>query len=156
MPGVYTGKITNYGIHKTKTESLQAVIQIGFSDEQGNHYKLNWRGGFSEKQLPFTLKTLLVCGLQGNDPAVIADGPNSNALDSDKILQITVERQDDKYWRISWINEPGLRNGVSKSEVTSLLGDLRGKVASLRQEHGIKDQPRVQQVSQQVLDDLPF
>jgi hypothetical protein len=156
MPGSYMGKISNYGIHKTKTDSLQAVIQISFKDDYGHDYKLNWRGGFSEKQLPFTLKTLLTCGLRGNDPAIIADGPESNALDHDKTFQVTVEKQDDKYWRISWINEAGLKKGISKSEASQALGDLRGKIAQLRQEHGIKDLPRVEQVSSSALDDLPF
>jgi hypothetical protein len=161
MSQQHIAKIVNYGLQETKNGNVMAVVQFEFFDD-GQKHKLSWRGSFNGGALEWTVKTLLVCGLVGNDPSVIADGPESGALNMDKEFNITVKSEtgsDGKlYWKVAWVNEAGFSNSLSRSSAVAKLGDLRAQVASYRKETGY-DQSKENLKSKredQKLEELPF
>lgn len=153
--GQYIGKIINYGLQETKSGSVMAVIQFEFLDAEHKKHKLSWRGSFNGKALEWTLKTLLICGLYGNDPTIMADGPPSGALNMQKEFSITVKSEighDGKsYYKIAWINEIGFSNLLNKASAVAKLGDLRAQIAALRKDTGYENKP-----VEEKLEDLPF
>lgn len=155
--GQFTARISNYGLQETKNGNVMAVIQFEFEDSESKKQKLSWRGSFNGGALEWTLKTLLICGLFGNDPTVIADGPSSGALNMDKEFNITVKQeygQDGKaYWKVTWVNEVGFSNLLNKAGAVAKLGDLRAQVAALRKETGYDKKP---EIKQEKLEEIPF
>lgn len=155
--GQFIAKISNYGLQETSKGNVLAVIQFEFLDEESKKQKLSWRGSFNGGALEITLKTLLICGLVGNDPTVIADGPTSGTLNQEKEFSITVKHeygQDGKaYWKVAWVNEVGFSNLLNKAGAAAKLGDLRGQVAALRKETGYDKKP---EIKQEKLEEVPF
>lgn len=155
--GQFTAKISNYGLQETKNGNVMAVVQFEFDDTESKRQKLSWRGSFNGGALEWTLKTLLICGLIGNDPTVIADGPSSGALNTDKEFNISVKHEignDGKaYWKVSWVNEVGFSNLLNKVSAVAKLGDLRAQVATLRKETGYD---KKSEIKQQKLEEIPF
>lgn len=158
MEGKFTGKIVDYGIQETKNKNLLAVIQFEFMGNDEKLHRNTWRGSFNGGALEITLKTLILCGLVGNDPAIIADGISSGALNTKKEYLLTLKNEigsDGKtYTKISWVNDIGVQNSnlISRANATIKLGDLRAHLASLRKDLN-------QEKSQEVLEklgDLPF
>jgi hypothetical protein len=152
-PGKYLGHIVNYGLRDAKDNGVMAVIEMDYKDSEGDLHRLIWRGSFSGTALQYTLKTLLVCGLD-RDAAVLADGPQSGALNMEKEFVITVsaeEYQGKTYYRIAWINEPGLSNLLTRAEAVARLAGLnvQAEIMAMRAKTGYnKPQPK--------LENLPF
>lgn len=155
--GQFIAKISNYGLQETKNGNVMAVVQFEFEDHEHKRHKLSWRGSFNGGALEWTLKTLLICGLYGNDPTILADGPQSGALNTEKEYNITVKQEigpDGKsYWKVAWVNEVGFSNLLSKAGAVAKLGDLRGQVAALRKETGYDKKPDIRQ---EKLEEIPF
>ena len=149
-PGKYLGHIVNYGLRDAKDNGVMAVIEMDYKDSEGDQHRLIWRGSFAGTALQYTLKTLLVCGLD-RDPASLADGPQSGALNTDKEFVITVsseEYQGKTYYRIAWINEPGLSNLLTKAEAVSRLAGLnvQAELMAMRAKTGYKPQPKLENI----------
>lgn len=152
------GKISNYALQETKAGGVMAVVQFEFLDDDGQRHKLSWRGSFTGGALEWTIKTLLICGLQGNDPTVMADGPSSGALNMDKDYSLTLKNEvgtDGKtYWKVAWVNPVGFSKSLDRASAVSRLGDLRGQIASLRKETGYDKKQEV--VKEEKLEEIPF
>ena len=155
--GQFTAKISNYGLQETKNGNVMAVVQFEFEDSESKRHKLSWRGSFNGGALEWTLKTLLICGLTGNDPTVIADGPSSGVLNMEKEFNITIKHEigtDGKaYWKVAWVNEVGFSNLLTKAGAVAKLGDLRAQVAALRKETGYDKKA---EIKQEKLEEIPF
>ena len=128
-PGVYEAKIVNYGLSRSKSGNLQAVVKLGFEDDMGKKHTISWYGGFGPNQMRMTIGTLVVCGLNTAVDA-IAEGPSSNALNTVDPLFIEVEHneyQGKTNARIRWISKSSLGSQTSISrdaakEQLSVLG----------------------------------
>lgn len=141
-PGTYAGTIQSHVISETKAGEPQAAITFSLESE-GRPHTMTWFGSFKEgKAREITIKTLLICGLKGNNPA----GP----LEIGKQLSLVVEEekgQDGKVRsRIRWINALGaVKNVIPKDMAISRLDSLAGAVAAARMENGAHE-----------IDEIPF
>lgn len=101
--GYYQAKLVDYYMGKTKSEGKpQAVLTFEFA-HAGVTQKLNWYGSFNESRDPskrsayeFTIETLVLCGLRGTDPSIIADGPEGDGLDLGMPVEIKVIHERDR------------------------------------------------------------
>jgi hypothetical protein len=146
-PGKYQARLANYWIGKTSAGLPQAELLFEFEID-GEPRELIWFGSFKEKARPYTLKALLYCGMKGDDPTSIADGPEGGALELGKEVLITIAREtDDKgnpRLRINWINPLGgahFRERVNRGDLRNQLASLKGEMAAVRKETGINDDP---------------
>jgi hypothetical protein len=154
-PGKYLAKVVNYGIGETKAGNPQACITFSFIEGETNR-EMTWYGFFTERTIERTIDSLLICGMKGNDPRVLVAGPKSNALDMETEVSIVVENdKDDKgnvilndkgqpTPKIRWVNRAAgtAFKRMDEKSVFAKLGDLKGLVASRRNETGIKDAPK--------------
>lgn len=151
--GIYEAKIIDYGIGTTKAGDPQMMILFEFNDLDNQRHEITWYGSVkSPKAQEITAKTLLYCGMTGNDPMEIADGVSTNILDAVTPVKITIElepKQDGlgTFAKVAWVNRAG--NGafakrLSKSEAKVKLGalNLKGTMMIARQDTGIQDKPR--------------
>lgn len=131
----YRATIVSHAISETKAGDPQAVITLSY-DSDGPK-SITWYGSFKEKALPHTLKALLVCGLQGNNP--------SGALEIGKEVYITIgdEAGSDGKMRtkVKWINPVGgFRKVMPQDLAKSKLSALEGAVMSARASLNINEE----------------
>lgn len=156
--GSYIAKIQNYGVSTDKNGSPQILINFGF-DVNGEQTGGTWYGSLtSEKGKEITVDTLIRCGLRGNDVSLVGYGPDSNALDMNKELEIVVDEdhyEGKTYKKIKWVNLPGSSlKTVEASEAVALLKglNLTGEVVARRQKQGIPAQEAIPQKGREDLD----
>lgn len=138
-PGTYKATVISHAIAETSKGDPQATITFSFEAE-GRPQNITWYGSFSEKATPHTVKALLVCGLQGSNPA----GP----LEIGKEVNIVVENEtDDKgkeRSKVRWVNALGqVRNVIPQDLAKSKLSALEGAVMAARQELNIPDSDEI-------------
>lgn len=142
QPGVYQANIINYGIDVNKNGNAQAAILFEYNDHDGQRHEVTWFGSFKEgKALEITLKTLLACGFSKDDPAELAAGYDSHALDVSTPVKITIEEQEyegKKFMRVQWVNPLRQFKSMSKDEAKVKLGamNLKAQLALMKQELG--------------------
>lgn len=162
--GIYEAKIIDYGIGQTKAGDPQVMILFEYNDNDGQRHELIWYGSLKEKAIPYTMKTLLYCGMNCNDPMELAEGIPSNILDAATPLKITVELEQKNdgtgtFAKIAWVNRAstgGLAKRITKSEAKIKMGalNLKGAMLVARQETGIQIQERSKTFDQ--MDDIGF
>jgi len=135
--GKYAAKLTDYGISMTRAGNPQVVLRLML--ENGNevyHYM-----SLSEKAQPYTTKTLVVFGYEGQDLSGIADGPEGGLLNTKKDVEVVMA--EDTYngvsrMKVKWINEVGGASfkGLAKSEAIQVLKgvDLKAHVLELKKQ----------------------
>jgi len=120
--GSFKARVLDYGLTVTRAGDPQAGVMFKFKDHDGDTHDITWFGSFKEKAKPFTCASLVTLGFTGDDPAVIADGPKSNALKLDKTVEIVVkfeEYNNKTTARVAFINECGMnrfQNTMKKAE----------------------------------------
>jgi len=139
--GTYEAKPIDYILTETKDGTPQVAVMFKTTEEKPQ--VITWYGILNGgKAQDFAIKALLTMGLRGNDLAPLANGKDSNLLDLDNVVQIVVESHEYEgktQQRVSWVNRvPGFRKPVNP-QVATKVASLRGAVAALRQETGIKD-----------------
>jgi len=146
-PGKYQARLKDYWIGKTSAGLPQAELVFEFEADDELR-ELMWFGSFKEKARPHTIKALLYCGFHGNDLTTLADGRDGGALELGKEVVITIAKEiDDRgnpRLRINWINPIGgaaFRDKVNRGELGGSLASLKGDVAAIRKETGIKEDP---------------
>lgn len=130
-PGYYKGKISNYGIIKTKVGDPSPVIifEIALDDQV---HSVNWFGSFKDGMArEISLKALACCGfVQLNAFPRLALGVDSGLLDTDKLLDLTVEvKTDDEgksFPQVRWINDSArrFRNSLGVEEAAALMATM--------------------------------
>lgn len=140
-PGTYKATVISHAISETRAGAPQATVTFSFSAD-GRPQSMTWFGSFKEGALKHTLKSLLVCGLKGNNPA----GP----LEIGKEVSIVVDDQageDGKMRsRVLWVNAIGAaRNIIPPDMAKAKLSGLEGAIIAARQETNIHED-----------DELPF
>lgn len=138
-PGTYNAKVLSHAISETKAGLPQAVVKFTF-EAAGTAHTLTWFGSFKEGALPHTIKALLACGLQGNNPG--------GALEIGKEVLIVVE--DDKGEdgktrnKISWVNAVNeIKKAIPKELALSKLAALEGAVLQARQKTGMTGEDEI-------------
>jgi len=137
--GTYTAVVKEHAISETKSGNPQAVIKFGFVSD-GAPVTLTWYGSFSEKAAPHTLKALVVCGLQGNNPA--------GALEIGKEVSIVVEEEegDDGKARmkVRWVNSlHAIKAVIPQDAAKAKLASLEGAVMLARKNLNIPDSDEI-------------
>ena len=166
--GKYNATIAGYAIRATNKGDPMVSICFAAKDAEGAVHNVYWNGTFGPNAKDFTIEALLICGLKGNDLAILGKGPAGGGLDMLKELQVSIEYeenpQDGKmYPRVRWINEAGgarFKNALPEVEAVSKMRglNLAGDVAALRNQKGYRDQPKAQVVESAAPDlgDIPF
>lgn len=131
-PGRYKAVIVEHGITPTKSNDPQVAIRFGFETKDG-YRELNWFGSFKGGALEHTLKALVVCGLQGTNPA----GP----LEIGKEVSITVEIGEDRNGKdrniVRWVNSfGGIGKKIDGLTATAMLDQYSGAVMALKERLG--------------------
>lgn len=136
-PGTYLATIADHGTKENNKGDTQVFVDFVFTLPNKGPQKITWYGGFKETSRPYTIKNLITCGLEGNNPA----GP----LKIGKQLEIVVDNWIDDKNRprpsVRYINEPGSKpvskkNIINPSLAKSKLADLEGYVLDERQKSG--------------------
>jgi hypothetical protein len=133
-PGRYKAVIVEHGITETKNKDPQAAIRFGIETKEHGYRELVWFGSFKQLALEHTLKALVVCGLDGTNPA----GP----LEIGKEVSITVEIDKNHEGKernvVRWINSLG---GVGKKidglTATAKLDQYSSAVMALKEKLGV-------------------
>ena len=166
-PGDYQARIVNYGITNNKAGDPQLAILFEYNDEENQRHEVTWFGSFKEKALEWTLKTLIVCGFSGEDPAELATGVESGLLDTISPVTIVLDEQEyqgKRFIRVTWVNPSGgksLGGRITKEEAKVKLGamNLRGQMAMIRQKEGVpkpQSRPTAPRMREPGDDDLDF
>lgn len=151
-PGQYKAKISNYGITNTKAGDPQVAVLFDIQDQDGTPREMTWYGTFKEgKGRDITLRALLTMGMRSDDFEKLAEGITGNVLNAENPVNLSIEDepgQDGKtYAKIRWINPVGgsaFRDKMTKDQAKVKLGalNLRGAMALIKQEMGVKDEPK--------------
>ena len=133
-PGRYVAKVAKHAITETKGGDPQAVVRFEFVDDQGHRRELTWFGSFKDKAQPYTIKALINCGLQGNNPA----GP----LEIGKEVSIVVEIDKDNDGKdrniVRWVNGLNqIQNEIDPQKAASMLERFSGAVMAAKKEMGV-------------------
>jgi hypothetical protein len=136
--GTYLAKVISHAISETKGGNPQAVVK--FSLDADGPKTLTWYGSFSEKAIEITVKALLACGLQGNNPA--------GALEIGKEVSIVVEIEKDENGKernkVRWVNSVHeIKNVIPQDAAKAKLSALEGAVMMARQKLGVSDSDEI-------------
>jgi hypothetical protein len=134
-PGTYLAVVANHAIGETLKGDPQAIVTFSFQTDHGPQV-INWYGYFTEKTTPTTLKSLLICGLKGNNPA----GP----LEIGKEVQIVIENEKDEKGKerskVRWVNQVGAGvKSIPQDLAKVKLSALEGAVMAARQDMNLTD-----------------
>jgi hypothetical protein len=127
--GKFKATVLEHHISTTSKGDPQAVVKFEV-DHQGSKVDITWYGYFTPKTEASTIKGLIACGLEGNNPA----GP----LQIGKQVLITVEHEMDKEGnmraKVRWVNPIGAPKNVMSQELAKVkLAQLEGAVLAARQ-----------------------
>lgn len=157
-PGVYRGKIVDYGLKKTKGGGSMAVIAIEI-DEANTVY---WQGAFSGGASEFTIKTLIDLGFNPNGSLLnIAKGPESNTLDINQNVKCEViheaNAEGKMYAKAKWINGgQGIRDRVSYADAVKTFPGIDGLLAEFKSKNPGAVPKATPSPAVAAVDDIPF
>lgn len=132
-PGVYKGKIADYGIRRTKkgdpAPTIAFVVELN-----GAQHRVFWQGSWNGQGMDICMEALLVCGLRSaQDLMYVAEGKSSGVLDTDSFFEITIEvdvNQDDplkRYNKVKWINAEGGKKFKDAITVQEFAPEINGR-----------------------------
>lgn len=109
--GKYLGRLIGYGMRKTKKGDLSPTMKFVVTHDEGKQHAVFWQKNFATTGLTSSaLKELVICGLTDmNDFQYIADGIDSNVLDTEREVLLTIEhetRDGKTYPKVAWVNDP--------------------------------------------------
>lgn len=125
-PGRYKATVASWGIKEVeKLGELLAVIEFKLETGDSVYYEsfFKRRDGEPNKH---TLQTIQVCGFSGKTLDSFVD---DDALDKERELQITLERDEGGFIKVKWVNEPGdgarelMDSGVAAKKLKGLKLD---------------------------------
>ncbi len=132
--GTYEGTILSHAISQTKAGDPQAVIKFAI-DVNGLPTPVTWFGSFKVgKAQEITIKTLITCGLKGNNP-----GGDLEIGKKVKLVLEEVIRDGKTSVQVRWVNPLGeIRNVMPNDLAKSKLSALEGAVMLARNKAGVK------------------
>lgn len=134
-PGTYLAKVASHSITENKGKPQVAVtFSVKANDKE---QKITWYGHFTEKSTPYTIKNLLTCGLQGNNPA----GPLTIGKEVELVIDDELGEDQKMRTKVKYINEIGItRNAVPQDLAIAKLASLEGAVMAARQKLNINEE----------------
>lgn len=133
--GTFKAVIKDYGIGETKAGDPQVFLVLDVQFE--NDIKgMTWYGNFNGGAKVHTIKALLACGFEGNDPGVLLDGPDSGAIKIGAEVSVVVEEVDKqdasgnvtgKIHKVLWVNRIGGVGNIKRADP----GTMKAKMAKL-------------------------
>jgi hypothetical protein len=131
QPGTYKGTILSNAISETQAGLPQSTITFSVVSD-GRPHTITWFGSFKEgKAREITIKSLITCGLKGNNPA----GDVEIGKEVSLVIDNEVDENGKSRTKVKWINPLGaVRNVIPKSAALAKLSELEGAVMALRQE----------------------
>lgn len=157
--GRYSARVIDWDVIEVEKldGKLQLAIKFGFEPEDDRVEEIWWKGFFQKKDgepSKKTLETLMTCGFKYKK---FADIGKVDALDTEKELEVTIEKNENDYHEVQWVNEPGasaVAGALGKEEGAKKLAGLDsvlgGELAKLRQEKGGEAQPKKKQSKKKV------
>jgi hypothetical protein len=134
-PGIYVAKVFEHAIGETKAGLPQAVITFKF----GGH-SIKYYGSFSPKAAPWTIKALIACGLEGQNPA----GPLKIGKEVSITIAEDVNLQGQPVMKVRWVNPiSGIKNVIAPDAAKAKLADLEGAVLAARADLGVGDDSEI-------------
>lgn len=135
-PGVYKGKIADYGIRRTKKGDPAPTI-VFIVETNGAQHRVFWQGSWNGQGMDICMEALLVCGLRSaQDLMYVAEGKASGVLDTESNFEITIEvdvKQDDpmkRYNKVKWINAEGgkkFKDAIAAMSVQEFAPEINGR-----------------------------
>lgn len=135
--GRYKAKILDHGITETKAGLPQAAIRFEFEAE-GQRRELTWYGSFKEAAVEHTIKALVTCGLEGNDPS----GPLEIGREVFITIEIDTNDRGDQRNVVRWVNPLGALKKIDPREASAKLERFRGAVMAYREKEGLPSGPK--------------
>lgn len=135
-PGTYEATVVNHAITTTQKGDPQAQVQFSLEDS-GRPQMITWYGSFSDKAAPYTIKALIACGLEGNNPA----GPLKLGQKVSIVIENEIDEGGKERTKVRWVNPLGaVRNVMAPDQALSRLSALTGQVMLEREKMGIKSE----------------
>jgi|GEM_PF-3776349 len=132
-PGQYKAKVVDHGITETKAGDPQATVRFSFETSDGTR-ELTYFGSFKEKAVEHTIKALVACGLQGNNPG----GDLKIGQEVSIVVEIS-ESQDGKDRNVvRWVNPlGGIQKKMEASKAKAMLERFSGAVMAFKDQNGV-------------------
>lgn len=132
-PGTYAAKVLDHGITETKSGDPQAAVRFTFQTEDGQR-ELTWFGSFKDTVIEHTIKGLVACGLQGNNPA----GPLEIGKEVSIVVAVDTNDKGQQRNIVRWVNMPGgSLKKIDPREAAMKLERFAGAVAAFKSKEGI-------------------
>jgi hypothetical protein len=128
-PGRYTAFVKEHAITETREGLPQATIVFEFEFE-GATRELTWFGSFKEGALDHTIKALVVCGLDGANPA----GPLEIGRKVSIVIEVEKDQEGKDRNKVRWVNKAGgIAKPMDSSEAKAKLERFSGLVMKAKQ-----------------------
>ncbi len=135
--GRYNARVAEHAITETKSGDPQATIRFEFETTEGLR-QLTWFGSFKEKALEHTLKSLVVCGLEGNNPS----GPLEIGKEVSIVIEVSKDQNGDDRNVVRWVNKlGGNSNKMDASSAKAKLERYAGAIMALKEKEGVDSKP---------------
>ena len=129
--GTWPGRVKSWDLVEVeKINQLKLVIWFNVAGSDWDK-DIKFEGFFLKKdgtQNKKTYKTLSTCGFTSSDVSELVS--DDSALDTNITLDLSIEKDDQGYWFVDWVNTPG---GVSQGSIkdkTKLKGHNLSKLNS--------------------------
>ena len=144
QPGKYKARVLNYSVTLSKTGNPQVAIAFNVytTEDCSLGVEMNWWGSLHAGAKKFTLEALEVLGLRSpNHLALLPKGKSGGALDTNRLVQVTVDiREGKKFPEIRYINPIGFKEAIDETEFEKFLATsgLKAEFVQLAQEKKIE------------------
>lgn len=131
-PGTYSAKVGDHGVTETKSGAPQVAVKLSFETPDGPR-QLTWFGSFKDTVVEHTIKALVACGLQGNNPA----GPLEIGREVSIVVDVDKDQDGKDRNIVRWVNAPGgVLKKLASKEAAAKLEKFAGAVAAYKNKTG--------------------
>lgn len=152
--GNYSARPISHGLGESKTKGTP-YAEVRFQTADGS--EVTWQGWLTDGALPYTLKKLVTLGFSGSDPIELA---GDRFLLSHDPVTIVVEHETNEkgstYPKVAAIFAPRPTMTPQQAKVKLGAMNLKGQLAAIRAEMGVKAPTQQAQTPKIDDTDLPF
>ena len=143
----YKARVVNYCIVTSKAGDPMVAVVFRYTDTDNAQKDITWRGSLkNEKAQEITIDTLILLGFNGTELALLANGPVSNVLDTNKDVEIVVGEEDFEgktHTKVAYVNAVGGGGFKDKLDEAGAVQKLQGlnlaaTIMERRQKSGVK------------------
>lgn len=153
--GKFRAKATMGELGYANSGTEQIVVQFEILEGADAGRTMTWWGYFTPKTADNTLKSLLLCGWDGDDISVLKGLGNTE-------VRLTIEDEDyngEKRQRIRWINPasgPAVKKPMAKGEKAAFAAKMKGLTLSIQSQEPAPPTPPTPPPAADGDDDIPF